>query len=85
MEQIEYDHFGRMKYNKEFHSKNGTPWTYSDQQYLIQWYDKISPEEMSLALDRTSNTIAEQVNKLRKKGVMPKASCSKHERIGKNS
>lgn len=62
-----------MYFNPEFHAKNGTPWLGEDVRYLIQWYDKIGPEEMSFALERTIKTIQEKAYELRKKGLMPKS------------
>ena len=72
MVKIEYDRFGRMMYNPEFHSKNGTPWSKEDIEYLIKYYDIAGPEEMSFALDRTSKTVMEKVFQLRKKDLMTK-------------
>lgn len=69
---IEYDSCGRMKYNPDLHRNNGKPWSKEDIEYLINWYSKIGIEEMSLALERTEATIAAQVQKLRKKGLMEK-------------
>lgn len=70
MAPIEYDACGRMKYNPDLHKNNGTTWSEDDLNYLINWYEKIGIEEMSLALERTEATIAAQVQKLRKKGLM---------------
>ena len=70
VEKVEYDRFGRMKYNPIFHPNNGTPWSEEDLSYLINWYDIIGPTEMSFALERTAMVVAQKVTELRKKGVM---------------
>lgn len=67
---IEFDDYGRMKYNPELHPNQGKPWTYEDTKYLIDWLEKIGYEEMSLALGRTESTLRDKVFKLRKKGLM---------------
>lgn len=72
MENIEYDRYGRMFYNPEYHKKNGLKWSEEDIKYLIDWYDTIGPEEMSFALERTSKTVQNKVVELRKKGIMRK-------------
>lgn len=69
---IEYDSVGRMTYNPELHDMQGQPWTVEETQYLIDWYNIIGAEEMSLALGRSENTIATRVNRLRSKGLMSK-------------
>lgn len=69
---IEYDKYGRMKYNPEFHPNAGNPWSSKDLEYLIEWFDKIGAEEMSLALGRPMTTVSNKVSILRKKGVMKK-------------
>ncbi|APC85739.1 MULTISPECIES: hypothetical protein [Clostridium] len=67
---IEYDRFGRMKYNPQIHSNTGKPWSEEDLQYLVDWYYIIGPEEMSYALERTSTAVSNKVIILTKKGVM---------------
>lgn len=82
--EISYDRFGRMFYNSEFHENNRKPWDKEDMDYLIQWYDRIGPEEMSFALGRTMKTVQTKVSELRKKGVMKKpAKQIRHKRIKK--
>lgn len=71
---IEYDRFGRMKYNPEFHRKNGQPWSKNDLEYLINWYDKIGPEEMSFALERPITAVMQKAKVLRYEGLMHKQS-----------
>lgn len=70
--EVIYDHFGRMKYNPEFHINTGKAWSTNDEQYLIDWYDIIGPEEMSFALERTIISVMQKVTVLRKEGVMKK-------------
>jgi hypothetical protein len=78
---IEYDHYGRMKYNSIFHWNNGTLWSKEDLEYLINWYDKIGADEMSFALSRTVTTVNQKVSELRKKGIMPKTRARYKKRI----
>lgn len=81
---IEYDHFGRMLYNPDFHANNRTPWDFDDLQYLINWYDVIGAEELSFALERTITTVRTKACSLRKSGIMPKTTNKRwHKRIKK--
>ena len=82
---IEYNRYGRMVYNPEFHAKQGTPWSYNDLKYLIDWYDVAGAEEMSFALERTITTVMEKARSLRKKGIMPTAKHVMHKREIKKS
>lgn len=77
MSPIEYDKCGRMKFNPELHQNNGKPWSQEDLNYLIDWYEKIGLEEMSLAVGRSEVTVAAKVGYLRKKGIMKKGPRSK--------
>lgn len=67
---LNYDNQGRIAYTEGFHSKTGELWSDEDLDYLINWYEKISAAEMSLALERPEASIRSKVCKLRKKGVM---------------
>jgi len=69
---IEYDSYGRMKYNPLFHQNMKTPWKSEDLEYLKEWYESIGPEEMSFALERTIQSTMEMARKLREKGTMRK-------------
>lgn len=80
-EKIEYDKYGRMKYNPIFHPNNRTLWSTADLRYLIDWYEKVGPDEMSFALGRTVGTIMQKVNELRKQGLMPQTTNTRHKRI----
>lgn len=53
MNPVEYDKYGRMKYNQDLHDRQGKPWDDDEIEYLIAWYTRIGLEEMSLALGRT--------------------------------
>lgn len=75
---VEYDRYGRMKYNPELHENQGKPWSKEDLEYLIAWYEIIGAEEMSLALGRPEAVIANKVSKLRKSGLMKKQQKEKH-------
>jgi predicted DNA-binding protein YlxM (UPF0122 family) len=81
MSAVEYDTFGRMKYNPEYHFNQGTPWSMEDKEYLIEWLDKIGLEEMSLALGRTETTISEKARVLRKQGKMKPDTKSRNPRL----
>ncbi|WP_443660115.1 hypothetical protein [Clostridium algidicarnis] len=67
---IEYDSYGRMKYNPSFHSKSGKVWSKEDLEYLKDWYHIIGPEEMSFALDRTIKSVMQKAGVLRRQGAM---------------
>lgn len=75
---IEFDDYGRMKYNPELHTNQGKPWSYEDIKYLIDWIEIIGYEEMSLALGRTESTLRDKVFKLRKNGLMGKPTKKIH-------
>jgi hypothetical protein len=83
--QVEYDNYGRMKYNPDLHDRQGTPWTHNELNYLIDWYDLIGVEEMSLALGRTEVSITHKVNVLRRQGRMsfPKKICKNKRLLSK--
>lgn len=69
---INYDCAGFMKYNPELHDRQGKAWTTEEIQYLIEWYDIIGIEEMSLALGRSESTVSARVKRLRTEGFMKK-------------
>lgn len=69
---VTYDQWGRMKYHPEYHGKQKTPWTTTDETFLIENYAALGPEEVSLALERTVNTVMNRACDLRKAGRMPK-------------
>ena len=52
-EELARDSQGRYAYNPEYFGKTGTPYSQDDHDYLVEWYDKISLEEMAFALERT--------------------------------
>lgn len=63
---IKYDRYGRMIYTPSFHRKHGKPWSKSDLEYLINWYDIIGSAEMSLALERPETAIRSKIYQIRK-------------------
>jgi hypothetical protein len=71
-EQITYDKCGRMRYNAGIHTNQDKPWTTTDQNYLIEYYVKLGPEQVSMELGRTIHTVMQRVYVLRKKGLMAK-------------
>ena len=75
-----YDAYGRMNYHPEFHPNQGTPWTTTDQNYLIEFYEKLGPEQVSLELGRTIHTVMTRAYELRKRGVTPKAAGKTYHR-----
>ena len=79
---VTYDKYGRMNYHPDFHGKQKEPWTTTDQQYLIENYEMMGPEQVSLALERTIHTVMTRAYELRKKGLMKKPTTRKcHKRI----
>lgn len=83
------DKYGRMLYDPEIHIKHLEPWTYKDQQYLIENYEKEGPEAVSFALGRTIHVVMTRAYQLRKEGLMPKRTTKKmfirmHSKKGKN-
>lgn len=69
---VTYDRYGRMKYHPDFHAKQKEPWTTADEKYLIENYESLGPERVSLALERTISTVMTRAYKLRKAGRMVK-------------
>lgn len=61
-----------MNYHPAYHPNHGKPWTTKDQQYLIDYYEKLGPEQISFDLGRTIHTIMERACLLRKQGIMKK-------------
>ncbi|EMN7430379.1 hypothetical protein WB904_002908 [Vibrio parahaemolyticus] len=79
---VTYDKYGRMNYHPDFHVKQGCPWSVSDQQFLIDNYEAMGPEQVSFALERTIHTVMTRAYELRKRGLMPKpAKPTKHRRM----
>lgn len=67
---ITFDKQGRMQYHPDYHANHGKPWKITEQNYLVQNYDEIGPEQVSLALERTPHTVMAKAWELRKKGIM---------------
>ncbi|EMI4225302.1 hypothetical protein BIW16_07515 [Vibrio sp. OULL4] len=77
---VTYDAYGRMQYHPDFHPNHGTPWKITDQNYLIERYVLDGPEQVSFALGRTIHTVMAKAWELRKIGLMPKPTKTKHHR-----
>lgn len=69
---INYDNSGRMTYCPELHDRQGKAWTTEEIQYLIEWYDIIGIEGISLVLGRSESTVSARVKRLRTEGFMKK-------------
>ncbi len=69
---VRYDKTGKMLYHPQLHGKRWKPWTTSEQAFLIENYEQIGPEQVSLALERTMQTVMTRVYELRRAGQMPK-------------
>jgi hypothetical protein len=69
---VTYDRFGRMNFHPDFHGKQGTPWTTTEEKYLIERYHLDGPESVSLSLERTIHTVMTRAYELRKAGRMVK-------------
>lgn len=75
---ISYDKLGRMRYHPDFHPNQGKTWLLKDQQFLIEYYEKLGPDEISLVLGRTIHSVMMRASDLRKKGLMPKRTITKN-------
>lgn len=69
---VTFDKWGRMNFHPDFHAKQGTPWTMADQNYLIESYEALGPEQTAMALERTIHTVMQRACELRKKELMAK-------------
>jgi hypothetical protein len=69
---VRYDKTGKMLYHPQLHGKRWRPWTTSEQAFLIENYEHLGPEQVSLALERTMQTVMTRVYELRRAGQMPK-------------
>ena len=63
-----FDRFGRMQFHPDFHPNHGKPWKTGEEQYLIDYYGKLGPEQVSLELGRTIHTVMQYARKLRRSG-----------------
>jgi len=70
IQDVTYDRYGRMNYHPEFHGKQKTPWTTTDQKYLIENYYLLGPEQVSFELERTIHTVMQRASELRQKGLL---------------
>lgn len=67
-----FDKHGRMQYHPDFHPNHGKSWLAKDEQYLIEMYEKIGPDQCALNLGRTLTVVSGRASRLRKQGIMPK-------------
>ncbi|MGY6509051.1 hypothetical protein ACXIUH_08785 [Vibrio parahaemolyticus] len=77
---VTYDRYGRMNYHPDLHGNQGKPWTTTDQQFLIENYASMGPEQVSFALERTIHTVMTRAYELRKQGLMAKPGKQKYHR-----
>lgn len=80
--EITYDKHGRMRYHPSLHFNQGKPWKTTDEKYLIDFYEKLGPEQISFDIGRTIHTVMTRAYELRKGGLMPAAKKNiKHKRM----
>lgn len=66
---IEYDSFGRMKYNPEFHPNNKKQMYESDYEYLCRFYEVDDIKTLSMAMGRSETSLYQRVSYLKKIGL----------------
>ena len=82
-QQLEYDKYGRLKYNPAYHPNQGKPWTTKENIYLCKYYKtenirskrgvrESNIKSLSLDMGRTINSIRSQLLYLRKSGLYEK-------------
>ena len=76
--EIEFDAMGCMVYHPDYHPNQGRDWTTVDQRFLIDNYERVGPEEVSLALGRTIHAVMNRACMLRKQGLMAKPKKKTH-------
>lgn len=62
----QYDRYGRLVYNPEFHPNHGKPYTQSDLEYLCKFWGVDEAKSLAFALGRPEHSLASKVNSLRK-------------------
>lgn len=67
MSMVEYDNYGRMKYNPEYHGNDGKPWSQEDLMYLCGMHEAMRGKDLSMALERTETAIATKLYALKNK------------------
>lgn len=67
---LRYDSYGVIAYTPAYHKKNNTIWSKEDLEYLINWYDKVTVEELTFSLERPARSIMKKANELRGLGIM---------------
>lgn len=68
-EAVSRDKANRMNYHPSYHDKQGRTWTVEELQYLCTWHDVDGLHNVSLALGRTSKTLASQIGKMKMNGL----------------
>ncbi|MEK4750376.1 DNA-entry nuclease [Niallia sp. FSL W8-0177] len=58
----QYDQYGRLVYNSEFHLNHGKPYTQSDLEYLCKFWGFDEAKSLAFALGRPEHSLASKVN-----------------------
>lgn len=69
MKPITFNKLGRMLYHPDFHQRQNQHWTTHEQKFLLENYETLGPEEVSLTLERTIQSVMQKMTYLRKQGV----------------
>lgn len=72
MTNVEYDRYGRMTYNPDFHFNHRKPLSLEEKAYMCKFWDIDGPENMSLALGRTGKSLSAKVHLYKKDGSFNK-------------
>lgn len=67
--------------DKHFYPNTGKPYSESDRTYIIDWYDKVGGEQISLAIGRKIETLETKVRDLRRQGLMPRVGMGKGKKV----
>lgn len=70
VEQYEFDHKGRMKYNPEFHPNQGKHVTDEELEYICKFWEIDGQQSVAFALGRTETSIMNYWNKLNRAGLV---------------
>ena len=69
MTPVKFNKLGRMLYHPDFHQRQHQHWTTHEQKFLLENYELLGPEEVSLTLERTIQSVMMRMTFLRKKGI----------------
>lgn len=66
----QFDRYGRLLYNPEYHFNQGKPWTKEELTYLCSMHRNMhgGMKSLSLAIGRTETTCATKIGYLQKQG-----------------